>query len=158
MLQDRLTTAGLVADYIDETLERALTELKTTAQTVESDETKGELEHQIGDLEDTYSLLSIYIGGIYLLSEEGQIIWSQSEADEAMAINISSYPSLSQTIRKDEASISGLISAPANERKKDLVLPTVKLGGAEETRTPDPLRAKEVLSQLSYSPRMYLEL
>ena len=25
-------------------------------------------------------------------------------------------------------------------------------GGAEETRTPDPLRAKEVLSQLSYGP------
>ena len=41
---------------------------------------------------------------------------------------------------------------PANERKKDLVLPTVKLGGAEGTRTPDLLRAKEALSQLSYSP------
>ena len=26
------------------------------------------------------------------------------------------------------------------------------VGGAEGTRTPDPLRAKEVLSQLSYSP------
>ena len=25
-------------------------------------------------------------------------------------------------------------------------------GGAEEDRTPDPLRAKQVLSQLSYSP------
>ncbi len=45
MLQDRLTTARLVADYIDETLERALAELKTTAQTIESDGTKGELEH-----------------------------------------------------------------------------------------------------------------
>ena len=26
------------------------------------------------------------------------------------------------------------------------------VGGAEEIRTPDPLRAKEVLSQLSYGP------
>ncbi len=26
------------------------------------------------------------------------------------------------------------------------------LGGAEEDRTPDPLLAKQVLSQLSYSP------
>ena len=42
---------------------------------------------------------------------------------------------------------------PENERKKVVVLPTVKLGGAEGTRTPDPLRAKEVLSQLSYSPK-----
>jgi hypothetical protein len=27
-------------------------------------------------------------------------------------------------------------------------------GGAEEARTPDPLLAKEVLSQLSYGPRL----
>ena len=27
-----------------------------------------------------------------------------------------------------------------------------QLGGAEEDRTPDPLRAKQVLSQLSYGP------
>ncbi len=41
---------------------------------------------------------------------------------------------------------------PTNEKKKILVLPTVKPGGAEETRTPDFLRAREALSQLSYSP------
>jgi hypothetical protein len=28
-----------------------------------------------------------------------------------------------------------------------------EFGGAEGTRTPDPLHAKQVLSQLSYSPR-----
>ena len=27
------------------------------------------------------------------------------------------------------------------------------LGGAEEDRTPDPLRARQVLSQLSYDPK-----
>ena len=32
------------------------------------------------------------------------------------------------------------------------VLPIVPCGGAEGTRTPDPLHAKQVLSQLSYSP------
>ena len=32
-----------------------------------------------------------------------------------------------------------------------LVLP-LPLGGDEEVRTPDPLRAKQVLSQLSYTP------
>ena len=34
------------------------------------------------------------------------------------------------------------------------VLSTVKNGGAEGTRTPDPLLAKQVLSQLSYGPTM----
>ena len=30
----------------------------------------------------------------------------------------------------------------------------IKSGGAEEDRTPDPLLAKQVLSQLSYSPEI----
>ena len=29
----------------------------------------------------------------------------------------------------------------------------MQYGGAEEDRTPDPLRARQVLSQLSYDPR-----
>ncbi len=31
-----------------------------------------------------------------------------------------------------------------------------KIGGAEEDRTPDPLHAMQVLSQLSYSPEINL--
>ena len=31
-------------------------------------------------------------------------------------------------------------------------------GGAEEDRTPDPLRARQVLSQLSYDPNFWLRL
>ena len=31
-------------------------------------------------------------------------------------------------------------------------------GGAEEDRTPDPLRARQVLSQLSYDPKFLLRL
>ena len=32
--------------------------------------------------------------------------------------------------------------------------PSFRDGGAEEDRTPDPLRARQVLSQLSYGPRL----
>ena len=32
------------------------------------------------------------------------------------------------------------------------------IGGAEEDRTPDPLRARQVLSQLSYDPRIVKSL
>ena len=128
MLHDRLTTARLVADYIDETLELALTELETTAQTIESDRPKGELEHQIEDLEKTYSRLSIYVSGTYILSAEGQIIWSKPEAQEAMRINISSYPSLRQTIREDEASVSGLVLTPMAEAPVVLLSSPTKKG------------------------------
>ena len=33
--------------------------------------------------------------------------------------------------------------------------PLIPLGGDEEDRTPDPLRARQVLSQLSYTPRFF---
>ena len=35
---------------------------------------------------------------------------------------------------------------------RKLVFQNLVFGGAEEDRTPDPLLAKQVLSQLSYSP------
>jgi hypothetical protein len=38
---------------------------------------------------------------------------------------------------------------------KPLFASLTPFGGAEEIRTPDPLRAKEVLSQLSYGPAPY---
>ncbi len=41
---------------------------------------------------------------------------------------------------------------PGEKRTQEIVLPTIPYGGAGGTRTPDPLRAKQVLSQLSYSP------
>ena len=32
-------------------------------------------------------------------------------------------------------------------------MPSIKLGGGERVRTDDPLRARQVLSQLSYTPK-----
>ena len=46
-------------------------------------------------------------------------------------------------------------SARYSSREVTEVLPIVNPGGAEGTRTPDLLRAKEALSQLSYSPVRY---
>ncbi len=112
MLQDRLTTARLVADYLDEALGRALTELKNTAQTIEGDGTKDNLKSKIAALEDTYSRLSIHTHGVYLLNQEGQVIWSKAGTPGITGINLSSYPSIGQAIRRGEAGISGLVSAP----------------------------------------------
>ncbi|MFQ6122009.1 MAG: GAF domain-containing protein [Dehalococcoidales bacterium] len=112
MLQDRLTTASLMADYIDEALGRALTELENTAGMIESGGGKGNFEAQIEALVNTYSRLSIYTHGIYLLNEQGQIIWSKPEIAGIESFNISFYPSISQAITRGEAGISGLVLAP----------------------------------------------
>ncbi len=127
MLQDRLTTAGLVADYVDESLERALTELKTTAQMIEGNGTKGEFEHQMEALDDTYSRLSIYTYGIYLLNEEGQLVWSKPEV-AAEGSDISLHPIIDQAVKSNEAGISGLISIPTTDTPAVLLYSPTKEG------------------------------
>ncbi len=115
MLQDRLTTARLVAGYVDEVLGRALFELKNTAQMIENGGINSNFEAQIEALEDAYSRLSIYAHVIYLLNERGQIIWSKPETAGIESVDISFYPGISAAISRDEANISGLISAPVTD-------------------------------------------
>ena len=57
-------------------------------------------------------------------------------------------------ISKDKAIVYYHLPLPQDEERKVAagVLPIDTPGGAEETRTPDLLRAREALSQLSYSP------
>ena len=47
MLQDRLTTARLVADYLDEALGRATTEMEKIAQMIDINGPREDLESQI---------------------------------------------------------------------------------------------------------------
>ena len=112
MLQDRMTTTRLVADYVDEALGRALFELKNTAQTIESDGASNKLEPQIEALESTYSHLSIYTHSIYLLDERGDILWNKPETVRSESFDISAYPSIGQAVSSGEPTISGLVSAP----------------------------------------------
>ncbi|MBI4303207.1 MAG: HAMP domain-containing protein, partial [Chloroflexi bacterium] len=114
MLQDRLTTAGLVADYLDEALGRAVNEVKNTAQAMDVGGAKTKLEAQIADLEDTFSRLSVRIHSVYLLDPKGQVIWSKLETPGLVALDIYSYPGIGDALKKGMSGISNLVSSPAN--------------------------------------------
>ncbi len=57
-------------------------------------------------------------------------------------------------VDKDEVTVHHKLPLPPEGRSRETVsvLPIDTFGGAEGTRTPDLLRAKEALSQLSYNP------
>ncbi len=112
MLEDRLTTAHLVADYLDETLGRALTELEEVAQAIEINGVNTNLEVHLEALNEMYHRLSIYTHSIYLINEQGQIMWRKPEVLSVSSDNISFYPDISQAIRSGKATISGLVPAP----------------------------------------------
>ncbi len=112
MLQDRLTTARLVADYLDEALGRALNQLENTARVIQSNGATNSPEPQIEALEATYSRFSFHPHSFYLLNESGQIIWSKPESGQVEGVDISFYPSIGQAVREGEVSISGLVLSP----------------------------------------------
>ncbi len=130
LLQDRLTTAHLVADYLDETLGRALTELERTAQLVEIEGESDNLESRVEALQEAYRRLSIYSQGIYLVNKQGQILWSKPEVHSVLISNVFSYPNIGQIIEREETSISGLaqesvtntpvvlLTSPTSERRQ----------------------------------------
>ena len=55
--------------------------------------------------------------------------------------------SLPKSVYKKHKTVEGVVGGDSR-----LLVVEVNSGGAEEARTPDPLLAKQVLSQLSYSP------
>jgi signal transduction histidine kinase len=114
MLQDRLTTAHLLAVYVDEALGRALAELQTTAKMISGKEDENYVASQIKALEDTYSRLSFYAYGVYLLNGNGQIIWSNSGTSGMENSSIASYLGIDRAMNK-EVVVSGLVSIPMAE-------------------------------------------
>ncbi|MBI4304580.1 MAG: GAF domain-containing protein [Chloroflexi bacterium] len=115
MLQDRLTTAHLVSDYLDEVLGRALTELSSTAKSITGDEPSSSLESHVGELEDTYHRLSFHVSGIYLVNEQGKIIWSKPMTSALEGKDISFYPNVSLALKGGQPSISSLVMAPETD-------------------------------------------
>lgn len=127
MLEDRLTTARLVAGYVDEALSRALVELQTTTTTVGSQGTPDNFELPVRNLETTYyrSLINVY--GIYLLDASGRLMWTSPDSTSFEGFDFSTYASIARTVDSGGSAVSGLVSAPVT------TLPVVFLSAATDS-------------------------
>ncbi|MEE8372736.1 MAG: ATP-binding protein [Dehalococcoidia bacterium] len=130
MLNERLTTAGLVADYLDEALERALVELRRAASTIAIDGAGEDLASQLAALEQVYSRLSIYTHGIYLANEDGQVIWSLPEEPKPAALDMRTLSVIGDGAGEVETGVSGLATAPLSDTP--VIFLASATGGGEE--------------------------
>ncbi|MBI2831579.1 MAG: GAF domain-containing protein [Chloroflexi bacterium] len=128
MLRDRQTTARIVADYLDETLGRALTELTRTAGMLDTRQNPDEIDFRIRVLEDRYSLLSIETQGVYLLNREGRVVWSKPTAPGETFGDVVSYSTIIQTLRESKTTVSGLVPAPRTGTPVVLLASPVRVG------------------------------
>ena len=115
MLQERLVTTHLIADYADEVLGRALSELESSAREIGANAVEGDTESDIGRLLDTYSRMSISTLEILLLDQDGHVRWSSVDDRQMTEVDLSAYPSIARSAETGEAGISGLVPAPVTE-------------------------------------------
>ncbi len=138
MLQERMTTAQMVADYLDEALGRALNELGKTAVALASKpgDDPGPL---LRALEDMYTRLSIQTRGIYLLDETGKVTWSTDV--KLNVIDISAYPGITKAISSNQPTVSGLVSLPGDSSFSAQVTPVILLSSPVSSLEPSRTRA-----------------
>ncbi|MBI2832277.1 MAG: HAMP domain-containing protein [Chloroflexi bacterium] len=126
MLQEQLTTARLVAGYVDEALDRAVTELRNTSQAVDLGGTSARFAIQMESLQDTYDRLSMHTHGIYLVNADANIVWSWPEDQKLVGADLSGYPSVTLAISTGKLAISGLVSAPLTNAPVVFLISPVK--------------------------------
>ena len=145
MLQDRLTTARIVANYVDETLGNALYALETTTRLIAADPLEDNLPLYLEELMETYLRLSIYPQDTYLLDEQGRIIWTTQQTGGTENVEFSAYPAVSRAINQGEAGISGMVWASGTD------VPVVLLVSPLRGQQTDNWRAIAVAIDLSRS-------
>jgi len=112
MLQERLTTAHLLAGYTDEILGQALDELVQTALIMEGGLTAEEVSLRMQSLLDAYSRMSLHVNNIYLLGGDGRVIWGQTWVPEIQEIDLLAFAGMTAVAEKGEPCVSGLVSLP----------------------------------------------
>ena len=104
MLDDRLTTAYLIGNYIDEALDNAMTELEGTAGNIAAADSPAIVHAEIEALARVYDRMSISTLDIYLVDAAGRVSWSRSGADVNLRASI-----------PHTDGISGLAAAPVSQ-------------------------------------------
>jgi len=73
MLEERLTTAGILAGYLDGMLGNALEEVKNTASSVTGSDAINNLRQQTSILRETLTNLSLFTENVYLVMDKEKL-------------------------------------------------------------------------------------
>ncbi len=131
MLEDRVTTASLVADYLDETLEIIKNEIEHTAELIETNGFNGDSIKHVEDLSDLFSRLSVYAHRIHFIDDTGEVIWSRPGGGNTDGFHVSMYPSIIEALQTGEIVVSGLVLSPDTEIP--VVLITAPVDGGHQS-------------------------
>ena len=107
MLEDRLTTARLVASHLDESLGVCIDLLRETANRIDPITNPQTTQEETNVLWTTYARLSVYVDSLYMFDGQGELVWSNPGSS-----GVSLATLLPADTTGDETAISGLVSSP----------------------------------------------
>jgi len=135
MLQDRMTTTQIVADYLDDFFKTALAEFKYAIQIIEDDVMENNNQQMNEVFEETFNRISIDIQSSYLLDENMHIIGDIQDSSELLGEDMSFYHDISQSGDENNATISNLVLDPMRNTPVILLANPIKLNQGRDSGT-----------------------
>ncbi|MDP2918635.1 MAG: histidine kinase [Dehalococcoidia bacterium] len=132
MLEDRLTTAQVVADSLDELLRLCINVLEDSAQSVTSAAVPLDLEQQLQAVSSAYSHLSIKIDSVYLIDDEDRIASSQPETRNVSESTLNAFISMVKRVDGNQTAISGLVPSPVTQSPVVLIIHNSSVASASQ--------------------------
>ncbi|MBI4334098.1 MAG: HAMP domain-containing protein [Chloroflexi bacterium] len=129
-LDERLTIARIVANYLDETLMYVRVQVQNAAASPEGLPDEKEFEALSASLRDTLTRSRVRVTGIFLIGPDGKVLRATPYEPGMIGIDMFYYPEVRDALVKGAPTISGLVSGPGMKAPAVLVSsPVLDVGG-----------------------------
>ncbi|MEW6142562.1 MAG: ATP-binding protein [Chloroflexota bacterium] len=118
MLEERLTLAGVVADFLDDTLRRALSEVRNTAQLIGGELSDSHLDMELSYLDDTLSRLSLHPRRISIVDEQGRELIGRPGTSHSGDAADPVINAISARLLQNGPAVSGLVVPPGSSNRE----------------------------------------
>lgn len=123
-LKERLTLAGVIARYGDDTLDGAVSQLVSSAGGLSYPFVSADLDLMGQKLRSNYRLQGVVVEGLFLVDDAMETTWASPAGTGP--VNLSQYDSLRQTLVEGGPVISGQVAAPQSGKPVVFISTVVK--------------------------------
>ncbi|HLC23762.1 MAG TPA: ATP-binding protein [Dehalococcoidia bacterium] len=129
-LDERQNMARLIADYEDQMLQRALSEMQSASTVLSSPSQMGDVVVVTSRLEHSLLLLGMAPEDIFVMDSAGKVVWSKYSGLSLKTSDMLSYKSVKQAVTLGKSTVSGAILEPGMARQVVLLSVPFQPSGA----------------------------
>ena len=116
-LDERQNMARLIADYEDQMLQRALSEMQSASTVISSPNQMGDAVEVTSRLEHSLLLLGMAPEAIFVMDSAGKVVWPEKSGLPLKTNDMLSYKSVKQAVTLGKPTVSGAVLEPGMARQ-----------------------------------------